>query len=254
MALIIKNNYTNCINKGFTLIELSIVIVIIGLIVAGIVGGQTLVKQAKLRAVMADINNYKVATNAFKLEYGALPGDISNAQSYFGATNTDNGDGDQHVDHNTQEMFLYWQHMALAGLITGTFSGSGNIGATHATPDVNVPRTFNNENCFGTRDIGPASDARIGHTSDRKPAKQVPIFIIGAERASADCSNKGFTAKDVLSIDTKIDDGLSNTGLIMAVEGADSTNNLTSCDNGATGQYVLTPEVKECVLIATKAY
>lgn len=74
--------------QGFTLVELSIVIVIIGLIVAGIVGGQTLVKQAQLRSVYADANKYKVAINAFKLEYNQLPGDMDNAHDYWPGCNS----------------------------------------------------------------------------------------------------------------------------------------------------------------------
>ena len=54
-------------SSGFTLIELSIVIVIIGLIVAGVVGGQVLVKQAKLKGVVSDVEKYRTALNAFKL-------------------------------------------------------------------------------------------------------------------------------------------------------------------------------------------
>lgn len=242
------------LNKGFTLVELSIVIVIIGLIVAGVVGGQTLVKQAKLRSVVTDIDKYKLATNAFKLEYDSLPGDIDNAESYFGAANTNNGDDGGHVDGATPEAFLYWQHMTLAQIISGNFTGAGNGGANNATPDINVPRSFDNENCFGIRDVGPSADGRIGNVSDRKPTKQSPMFIIGTERATTDCSNSGFAAKDVLNIDTKIDDGLSSTGAIMASEGADATNTLTSCDAHATGQYNLTLNDKQCVLLSIGVY
>ena len=53
--------------QGFTLIELSIVIVIIGLIVAGVVGGQALVNQSKVRSIITDYRQYQVALNAFKL-------------------------------------------------------------------------------------------------------------------------------------------------------------------------------------------
>ena len=51
--------------RGFTLIELSIVIVIIGLIVAGVVGGQSVIKQAKLKTIIQDVNKYTVANHMF---------------------------------------------------------------------------------------------------------------------------------------------------------------------------------------------
>ncbi|MDA0782810.1 MAG: prepilin-type N-terminal cleavage/methylation domain-containing protein [Rickettsiales bacterium] len=85
--------------KGFTLIELSIVIVIIGLIVAGVVGGQALVNQSKLRTIITELNQFKFQINTFYLEYNALPGDMPNAHSYWpncnsGATAVQcNGDG-----------------------------------------------------------------------------------------------------------------------------------------------------------------
>ncbi len=80
-------------NKGFTLIELSLVIVIIGLIVAGVVGGQSLVRQSKVRSVTADHQMISTALAAFKLEYSGLPGDIRNASSYWPGATNGNGDG-----------------------------------------------------------------------------------------------------------------------------------------------------------------
>ena len=86
--------------KGFTLLELSIVIVIIGLIVAGISAGQSLVQQAKLRSLVSESGNILTAVNSFRMQYDALPGDMNTAQSYwgvyaggFGGTGVTNGDG-----------------------------------------------------------------------------------------------------------------------------------------------------------------
>lgn len=59
--------------QGFTLLELSIVIVIIGLIVAGISAGQSLVRQASLRSVISDVDKFRTAKNSFKLAYDANP-------------------------------------------------------------------------------------------------------------------------------------------------------------------------------------
>lgn len=99
--------------NGFTLVELSIVIVIIGLIVAGVVGGQTLVTQAKFRAIVNDFNKYNVAVNAFMLEYNEKPGDMANATSFWpGLTN--NGNGNRKIvcsDTDPEEIALIWQHL-----------------------------------------------------------------------------------------------------------------------------------------------
>ena len=61
-------------NKGFSLIELSIVLIIIGLLVAGITGGASLIKSAELRAVMSEVRNYQTAVNAYYTATGKLPG------------------------------------------------------------------------------------------------------------------------------------------------------------------------------------
>ena len=65
-------------NKAFSLIELSIVLIIIGLLVAGITGGQSLIESAKNRAVVNEIRGWKQAVNAFYLLKERLPGDLNN--------------------------------------------------------------------------------------------------------------------------------------------------------------------------------
>lgn len=69
-------------HRGFTLVELSVVIVLIGLIIAGVVGAQSLVKQGKMRAQISELQKYQVAFNTFRLEYNAIPGDFDRASQY----------------------------------------------------------------------------------------------------------------------------------------------------------------------------
>ena len=63
---------------AFSLIELSIVLIIIGLLVAGITGGQSLIKSAKIRAFMNELNGYKQAVSSFYVAKDRLPGDLNN--------------------------------------------------------------------------------------------------------------------------------------------------------------------------------
>src|SRR5688500_16913565 len=70
--------------NGFTLIELSIVLVIIGLLVGGVLVGRDLIQAAQLRAIVSDIEKYKMAANAFRLKYDCMAGDCAKATQFFG--------------------------------------------------------------------------------------------------------------------------------------------------------------------------
>ena len=97
--------------QGFTLIELSIVLVIIGLIVGGILVGQDLIKAAEIRATVAQVEKYNAAVNTFRTKFNAIPGDISATQATaFGLfTETTLGNTAGHEDGN--------------GLVEGAASG-----------------------------------------------------------------------------------------------------------------------------------
>ena len=70
--------------QGFTLLELSIVLVIIGLIVGGVTVGSEMIRQSQLQRIGKDAQTYLTAVNTFKLKYNALPGDFSRGYDYWG--------------------------------------------------------------------------------------------------------------------------------------------------------------------------
>lgn len=157
-------------NYAFTLIELSISLVIIGLIIGGIMVGNDLIKAAQLRNIAKNIDEYRTAVNIFKLKYNCLPGDCPNATDFFGAQNathatcivtastgslTCNGNGDGKITDcdigsngasgpqaQGYEMYRFWQHLAIAGIIKGKYTGtSGGGGNCEVVRDVNSPST-----------------------------------------------------------------------------------------------------------------
>lgn len=84
--------------RGFTLIELAIVLVIIGLVVGSVLVGRDLIHVAMLRAQISDLIKYETAVRTFQGKYNALPGDMANATSLIPGV-THNGDGDGKIDN-----------------------------------------------------------------------------------------------------------------------------------------------------------
>lgn len=129
--------------SGFTLIELSIVLVIIGLLVGGVLVGQDLIRAAEIRATITQIEKFNTAKNTFLGKYGALPGDMNNGVALtFGFASrpgiAGQGDGNELIDgvgglgsveQCGGETGMFWSDMTYANgmnlnLIEGAF-GSG---------------------------------------------------------------------------------------------------------------------------------
>ncbi len=155
--------------EGFSLVELSIVLVILGLLTGGILAGQSLIRAAEIRSISTDFDRYNAAFYTFRDKYFAIPGDMRNATKFWGAQTgvttdgvvtacvnlttaatsvaTCNGDGDgliHTVDSGTtyHERHRSWQHLANAGLIEGTYSGiAGTSAAAHVVIGENAPRS-----------------------------------------------------------------------------------------------------------------
>ena len=105
--------------RGFTLVEIAIVLVIIGLLLGGVLKGQSLIDNAKIKNVIQQSTSLQAAVNAYQDKFRALPGDDVQGTSHApGATGNGNGDG------QIAEYQLAPQHLALAGFITGSFNGT----------------------------------------------------------------------------------------------------------------------------------
>lgn len=108
--------------RGFTLVEIAIVLVIIGLLLGGVLKGQSLIDSAKVKNIIQQANSLTSAVNAYQDKFRALPGDDPLATVHVpGATGNGNGDG------QITEYQLAPQHLALAGFITGSYNGSSDF-------------------------------------------------------------------------------------------------------------------------------
>lgn len=208
--------------SGFTLIELSIVLVIIGLIVGGVLVGQDLINSAKLRSTISQIQSYETAATTFRLKYNGVPGDLSNASTFFTVSNSGGngtGDGDGLVEGVSDgtptlcaslclsgEGALFWSHLSSAGLIASNITTTNYEDVTLTPGDSNVPK----------------SKAGAGHVAVMGAGNKNHFVIanLGAAAFTDGGESTNYTAAltptDAYQLDSKVDDGGAETGIIIS--------------------------------------
>ena len=250
--------------RAFSLVELSIVLVILGLLTGGILAGQSLIRAAELRSVTTEYQKHIAAFNTFRDKYFALPGDMTNATAFWTAqhatpatcaalitaatgTATCNGDGNGQIadpSTHTYETHRAWQHLANAGLIEGSYSGVTTSG---------VGNTFGPTIGVNT----PASKlSNSGYTVRRYPAYDAaePLYFAGGygNLLWFGTANASYTSTPVLkteeawNIDTKLDDGRPAFGRILVPK------NIGACitsTTAATSEYNLIDTGARCPLM-----
>lgn len=229
-------------HQGFSLTEMAIVIVIVGLLVAGIFAGNGLLEQAKLRSVVAEMQNYKVSIEHFQQLYEYLPGDLPNAtgsNNYFNGQTT-NGDGNGKISSTTpsgtEETFAAWVQLVLAHFTDGSYTGAADSGS--ATIGTNIPASHHLD---GAGYSLAWVDSPSSLTDDLGRSLSGNYLIL-----ASDDNNGTVITGSVLStdqayyIDTKMDDGKANYGMVLGGGG--------SCFSGAN--YTLTTSGKVCYLYA----
>ena len=127
--------------SGFTLIEIAIVLVIIGLLLGGVLKGQELITGARVRNLISQQDGVKAAFFGFQDRYRALPGDYASADSSINCSPACiNGNGNGRIESPTitpagiYEDLQAWSHLTGAGFLNGSYSaGSGVTAPTDAT-------------------------------------------------------------------------------------------------------------------------
>ena len=124
---------------GFTLVEIAIVLVIVGLLIGGVLKGREMITNAKIKRIENDFAGVSAAIYAYQDRYGVLPGDDPSASTRFPGTwrSSDNGNGNGNISggwssrNNTAESRKIWKHLRGAGLIAGPVD---NTNASYQQP------------------------------------------------------------------------------------------------------------------------
>ncbi|MEK6747142.1 MAG: type II secretion system protein [Pseudomonadota bacterium] len=236
-------------NKGFTLTELSVVLVIIGLLIGASLTGISLIRSAEIREVIGEYDRYAKAIKEFQDKYQALPGDMSNAETIWGsdatcdttATNTVakiatcSGDGNGRIGtsstagvldtNDAYEWFRAWQQLSNAGLIDTKFTGV-KASATDGDAGIglNVPQSKLSVKSGWTLYyfLLTATDTNLwgdnyGH-----------VFAFGGDSGTSVTNVPVLSPENAYNIDKKIDDGTPGRGNIRARRTASEVNCTTS--------------------------
>lgn len=226
---------------GFTLVEIAIVMMIIGLLIGGTLGGMQLVKNAKISSAVRDIKAAQASAFTFRDIYGRLPGDLRNPSSRLPnclATPCSNsGDGNRQIgDDNTHppnatsgttdERFVFWQHLLAAGLIVYV-KPVNDISFGQGQPNIGFDGL---RIVWGRWSLGDGIGIPWHYF--------ISTISNGNPHAS---SNMSGTVGE--AIDRKIDDGMPNTGRMGAAWGCNSTG------TGSADATYLSTRKQNCTLI-----
>lgn len=253
------------IKNGFTLVELSIVLVIIGLLIGGILIGQSLISSVEKRRMFSELQQIDIMVQQYESKFRYLPGDAPNAYTLFGAAcGTDssastsgacNGNGNGQVGQNYNnpdpggwephgEAAKAWMHLRLAGFIKNNESpldGGCNVngGTGCRLRDTTNNYAYDDDNqfsfCIGhNAGIGgtyistrPYNTHKWGITVSESTAVIDNVFYCSYSIQSSS-GHSSFNAQDILEFDKKYDDGVANTGDIVV-----AGNDLVCVDNTA---------------------
>lgn len=192
--------------SGFTLIEIAIVLVIIGLLLGGVLKGQELINSAKVKNLATDFKNIPVNIYGYQDKFRALPGDDAGVVAHINGTlattpagSQGNGviNGNWNSTTQTDESYLFWQHVRLAGLATGsTTPGAADYIPVNASGGI-----------IGIM-AGTTTAANAAITNDATPAVAI--------RGSYVICSSGILGKFVKQLDLQMDDGNTAGGSMMA--------------------------------------
>ncbi|TWT44937.1 hypothetical protein RAS1_13570 [Phycisphaerae bacterium RAS1] len=210
---------------AFTLVELSVVLTIIALLAAFILIGRDLIRNAELRAIIDEQEKLALSIQTFRLKYNVWPGDYAAASRVWGTAYDGNQNGviSINIDATGEHLYL-WQHLALAHMISGEYTGIPNTPPTYALhePGINLFRSRYDATA-GYALWDNTQNALAGvlwpcHAGSRTKclvlsARQEPVNSVWAPLSGA------VFPRDAWAIDAKIDDAIAYSGGVIGLTG-----------------------------------
>lgn len=232
-------------NSGFSLVELSIVLVILGLLTGGILTGQSLIRAAELRAVTSEYQRFATAIGSFRDKYFALPGDFNKASDFgWGSLN---GVRDGKILNSStagsNEISTFWIHLQKAGLAEGSYT---NIGGTALTGGTNRPVSKLNNAGWNVAYLGSVPNTGVADAGDTDPDPSTfyasnygNVLLFGTGTDSL-FPTGALRSEEAWNIDTKMDDGKPDLGAVLTLERQGHATAGSGCGNRATATSTLT--------------
>ena len=221
--------------KGFTLIEIAIVLVIIGLLLGGVLKGQELINTARVRALNNSVDGITAAWFSFQDRYRAFPGDYSLADvNILAAADPGNGNGivgNLAATDDPIERAQVWVHLSAAGYLSGSYDGDAAntaVGAEYTCPAGTCP-----DNGFG-------AGMTIFHGAEF-PNVAVPTHEL--------ITGQGIPVEVIAELDRKIDDGLPNAGIMQTGAVATFPGCVVADGTAVTDNYALLAPVDNCAAV-----
>jgi len=190
-SLLIRNQLRNQ-QGGFTLVEIAIVLVIVGLILGGVFKGQALVDSARVRSMSTEIEGIRTAWLSFQDRYRSIPGDFPKAPLQIDSAAIA-GDGNGRIDDPAERAGV-WQQLSLAGFISGNYDGAQ--ASSGSSTDVNCgPQTCPQNPFSGYYKISYSAQAvdTDNPANEIYTGNQIPVYILSR-------------------LDARLDDGKADSG------------------------------------------
>jgi prepilin-type N-terminal cleavage/methylation domain-containing protein len=232
-------------NKAFSLVELSIVIIIIGLLISGVTVANSMIEQAKYRKIISEIGEIERSVKIFKAAYDALPGDFDKAYNYWGdecggnsySEAGCNGNNDGLISTPTpSERYRFWQHLKLAGIIDGVFTGVVHSGSRYNSLDNSFPSAATRAYYYVWS--GVQTGYWVVNNYNVHPYHN--LHLNNATESTwgwLEASDAPFTVEETRLLDMKFDDGAPLTGNMFSSRGWTGGNWTPNCVDFTTGSY-----------------